>query len=113
MYNYTTSRKQQAGLDELRFFLCDLRGRSLRAVRSKSSNRKDRKGFAKFAKMSSLQKLGTPTPQIGHFMQGSKRATRLLWTAVIFLVVVGIAAVTRRTLVLFWPAQFAGGKASP
>ena len=30
----------------------------------------------------------------------------------IFLVVIGIAAVTRRTLVLFWPGTF-GGKASP
>ena len=45
-------------------------------------------------------------------MAVSKRATRFLWTAVIFLVVIGIAAVTRRTLVLFWPAQFAG-RASP
>jgi uncharacterized membrane protein len=42
----------------------------------------------------------------------SKRATRLLWTAIIFLVVIGIAAVTRRTLVLFWPGSV-GGKASP
>src|SRR5882757_5945992 len=62
--------------------------------------------------MSSLQKLGTPTPQIGHFMPGSKRATRLLWAAVIFLVVIGIAAVTRRTLVLFWPS-LSGGQNSP
>jgi uncharacterized membrane protein len=46
------------------------------------------------------------------FMPVSKRSTRFLWTAVIFLVVVGVAAVTRRTLVLFWPEQF-GGKASP
>jgi uncharacterized membrane protein len=45
-------------------------------------------------------------------MTTSKRATRFLWTAVIFLVVIGIAAVTRRTLVLFWPVQFEG-KASP
>src|ERR1700736_5860725 len=42
----------------------------------------------------------------------SKRETRLLWTAIIFLVVIGIAAVTRRTLVLFWPGSV-GGKASP
>ena len=41
-----------------------------------------------------------------------KRTTRFLWTAVIFLVLIGIAAVTRRTLVLLWPAQF-GVKASP
>ena len=45
-------------------------------------------------------------------MPVSKRATRFLWIAVIFLVVVGVAAVTRRTLVLLWPGQFAG-KASP
>ena len=45
-------------------------------------------------------------------MSVSKRAPRFLWTAVIFLVVVGVAAVTRRTLVLLWPGQFAG-KASP
>jgi uncharacterized membrane protein len=45
-------------------------------------------------------------------MSVSKRATRFLWTAIIFLVVIGIAAVTRRTLVLFWPGQFAG-RASP
>jgi uncharacterized membrane protein len=45
-------------------------------------------------------------------MAVSKSATRLLWPAVIFLVVIGVAAVTRRTLVLLWPGQFAG-KASP
>jgi uncharacterized membrane protein len=45
-------------------------------------------------------------------MSVSKRSTRFLWTAVIFLVVIGVAAVTRRTLVLFWPGQF-GGRASP
>lgn len=46
------------------------------------------------------------------FMTTSKRATRFLWTAVTFLVVIGIAAVTRRTLVLFWPGTV-GEKASP
>jgi len=45
-------------------------------------------------------------------MTPSKRASRFLWTAVIFLVVIGIAAVTRRTLVLFRPG-LAGGSASP
>ncbi len=44
-------------------------------------------------------------------MPVSKRFTRFLWAAVIFLVVIGSAAVTRRTLVLFWPG-LAGGKAS-
>src|ERR1700733_8446991 len=45
-------------------------------------------------------------------MPVSKRATRFLGIAVGFLVALGVAAVTRRTLVLFWPGQFAG-KASP
>jgi uncharacterized membrane protein len=45
-------------------------------------------------------------------MSVSKRATRFLWTAIIFLIMIGVAAVTRRALVLFWPAQFAA-KASP
>jgi len=35
-----------------------------------------------------------------------KRTPRFLWTAVIVLVLIGVAAVTRRTLVLLWPAQF-------
>jgi uncharacterized membrane protein len=46
-------------------------------------------------------------------MQALNRASRFLWILVIFLVVIGIAAVTRRTLVLFWPGQFSGGSASP
>jgi uncharacterized membrane protein len=37
-----------------------------------------------------------------------RRATRLVWTGVIVLAVIGLAAATRRTLVLFWPAVFAG-----
>jgi len=41
-------------------------------------------------------------------MSVSKRASRLLWFAVIFLVVIGIAAVTRRSLALIWPQRFAG-----
>jgi uncharacterized membrane protein len=45
-------------------------------------------------------------------MSVSKPARRLLWTVVIFLVVIGIAAVTRRSLVLLWPQRFAGN-ASP
>ncbi len=45
-------------------------------------------------------------------MTVSKRASRFLWSALTFLVVIGIAAVTRRTLVLFWPARF-GGNANP
>ena len=42
----------------------------------------------------------------------SKRASRLLWSTVIFLILIGVAAVTRRTLVLIWPANF-GAPASP
>ena len=41
-----------------------------------------------------------------------RRTTRWVWAGVIFLVVIGIAAATRRTLVLFWPEQF-GGKFPP
>ena len=43
----------------------------------------------------------------------SRRASRNLWMAVGFLVFVGIAAVTRRTLVLLWPARFSGGNSNP
>ncbi len=41
-------------------------------------------------------------------MPVSKRAIRFVWTAVIFLVVIGLAAVTRRTLVLFRPGSLGG-----
>jgi uncharacterized membrane protein len=37
-----------------------------------------------------------------------KRATRWIWSGAIFLVAIGIAAATRRSLVLFWPGRFAG-----
>jgi uncharacterized membrane protein len=46
------------------------------------------------------------------FMAVSKSASRLVWSGVAFLTLVGIAAVTRRTLVLLWPGTFAS-KASP
>lgn len=46
-------------------------------------------------------------------MSVSKPAGRLLWTVVIFLIVIGIAAVTRRTLVLCWPQRFGGGSSNP
>jgi len=46
-------------------------------------------------------------------MSVSKPTGRLLWSAVIFLVVIGIAAATRRSLVLIWPARFSGGTANP
>jgi uncharacterized membrane protein len=45
-------------------------------------------------------------------MPVSKRATRFVWTAVIVLALIGVAAVTRRALVLLWPQQFSG-KNSP
>jgi uncharacterized membrane protein len=41
-------------------------------------------------------------------MPVSKLVRRLLWSAVVFLVVIGIAAVTRRSLALLWPERFAG-----
>jgi hypothetical protein len=41
-------------------------------------------------------------------MPVSKSVRRLLWFAVVFLVVIGIAAVTRRSLALLWPQHFAG-----
>lgn len=46
-------------------------------------------------------------------MSASKPARRLLWTGVIVLVVIGVAAVTRRTLVLLWPAEFAAKSSNP
>jgi uncharacterized membrane protein len=45
-------------------------------------------------------------------MSVSKPASRFVWTAVVFLVVIGIAAVTRRTLVLLWP-RLSGGTSNP
>src|ERR1700735_1606687 len=41
-------------------------------------------------------------------MPVSKRATRFLGVAVGFLVALGVAAVTRRTLGLFWPGAVRG-----
>ena len=37
-----------------------------------------------------------------------QRAARFVWIGVIALTVIGVAAVTRRALVLFWPEVFAG-----
>ncbi|HEY4902825.1 MAG TPA: DUF2306 domain-containing protein [Candidatus Sulfotelmatobacter sp.] len=37
-----------------------------------------------------------------------KRAARSVWAGAIFLAVIGVAAVSRRTLVLLWPQRFAG-----
>jgi uncharacterized membrane protein len=45
-------------------------------------------------------------------MTESRPTPRIIWWGVIFLVFIGVAAVTRRTLVLFWPGQFSG-KSSP
>lgn len=41
-------------------------------------------------------------------MSVPKSVTRFLWIGVCFLVFIGLAAVTRRTLVLLWPATFEG-----
>src|ERR1051326_1053828 len=46
-------------------------------------------------------------------MPVSKPASRFGWFAVIVLVVIGVAAVTRRTLVLFWPQYFGGSRLNP
>jgi uncharacterized membrane protein len=46
-------------------------------------------------------------------MTRSTRITRIIWMAVIFLVMIGIAAVSRRALVLWWPEQFGGKSSSP
>jgi uncharacterized membrane protein len=46
-------------------------------------------------------------------MSVSKPARRLLWFAVIFLVLIGVAAVTRRSLVLIWPQRFSGSSSNP
>ncbi len=39
-------------------------------------------------------------------MTVSKSASRIVWTGVLVLGLIGLAAVTRRTLVLLWPATF-------
>src|SRR6201998_3495663 len=46
-------------------------------------------------------------------MSVSRPASRLLWFAVVFLVLIGIAAVARRSLVLLWPQRFGGGNSNP
>jgi uncharacterized membrane protein len=48
-----------------------------------------------------------------YVMSVSKPASRFVWFTVIFLVVIGIAAVTLRTLVLLWPGQFSRGQSNP
>ena len=45
-------------------------------------------------------------------MSVPKHVRRLLWSAVVFLVLIGIAAVTRRSLALLWPQRFAGNPAA-
>lgn len=46
-------------------------------------------------------------------MAVSRRATRLLWTGVISLVAIGVAAVARRTVVLLFPGHLGSGPSSP
>jgi uncharacterized membrane protein len=45
---------------------------------------------------------------MGTSMPVPKSVRRLLWSAVVFLVFIGIAAVSRRSLALLWPQRFAG-----
>jgi uncharacterized membrane protein len=46
-------------------------------------------------------------------MSAPKRATRLVWGAVVFLIVVGVAAVARRTIVLIYPGHLGNGSSVP
>ena len=46
-------------------------------------------------------------------MSVPRRARRLVWLGVIFLVVIGVTAVTRRTLVLLEPTQFGARLSNP
>jgi uncharacterized membrane protein len=46
-------------------------------------------------------------------MAANQPTPRFIWTGVIFLGLIGVAAATRRTLVLLWPAQFGGGTSNP
>ena len=46
-------------------------------------------------------------------MSASRSATRFLWIAVCLLVVIGVAAVTRRTIVLFFPGSLGSGSSTP
>jgi uncharacterized membrane protein len=46
-------------------------------------------------------------------MDAKKRTPRIIWAGVIFLVVIGVAAVIRRMLVLIWPQTFGGGASNP
>lgn len=46
-------------------------------------------------------------------MSASKLANRLLWFALTFLIIIGVAAVTRRSLVLLWPSRFGARGPNP
>jgi uncharacterized membrane protein len=46
-------------------------------------------------------------------MMESRRATRLMWTVVILLIVIGVAAVARRMVVLLFPGHLESGASSP
>lgn len=46
-------------------------------------------------------------------MMASRRAARYMWVAVIFLIVIGIAAVTRRTVALLFPGHLGSRSSSP
>jgi uncharacterized membrane protein len=47
------------------------------------------------------------------FMAVSKRATRIVWIGVVSLALIGVAAVTRRTVVLLFPGALGGGGTNP
>jgi uncharacterized membrane protein len=46
-------------------------------------------------------------------MAVSPRVTRFVWIGVLFLALIGLAAVTRRTIVLLWPGTLGGGGSNP
>lgn len=46
-------------------------------------------------------------------MAVSKRATRIVWAGVLLLILIGVAAVTRRTVVLLFPGTLGTGSSSP
>ena len=46
-------------------------------------------------------------------MAVSKRASRIVWTGIVFLVFIGVAAVTRRAVVLLFPGTLGAGASNP
>ncbi len=50
---------------------------------------------------------GPPRPK-GSAVQNAAKTPRILWTVVIFLAFIGVAAVSHRALALLYPATFTG-----